>query len=74
MPVLYRILRINSFRIALGNTSNNASIDQMDEVKIYLHEPGKFTFFTEQDKMPNNLKIDHLKLQLSTKCKKQDTK
>ena len=46
----------------------------MERVKIYLHEPGKFTFFTEQDKMLNNLKIDHLKLQLSTKCKKQDNK
>ena len=68
------ILRFNFFRIALGNTSNNASVDQMEKVKIYLHEPGKFTFFTEQDKMPNNLKIDHLKLQLSTKCKKQITK
>ena len=53
------------FRIALGNISNNASVDQIKSIKIYLHEPGKFLFFSEQDKMPNNVKIDPLKLQLS---------
>ena len=52
-------------RIALGNYSNNASVDQMDKIKIYLHDPEKFIFFTEQDSMPNSLKIDHTKLQLS---------
>ena len=56
---------VNFFRIALGNISNNASVEQMKSVKIYLHEPGKFLFFSEQDKMPNNVKIDPLKLQLS---------
>jgi len=52
-----------ALRIALGNYSNNASVEQMESVKIYLHEPGKFTFFTEPDKIPNNVKIDRLKLQ-----------
>ena len=56
-------------RIALGNYSNNASVDQMDSIKIYLHDPEKFIFFTEQDSMPNSLKIDHTKLQLSIQPK-----
>ena len=56
-------------RIALGNYSNNASVDQMDSIKIYLDDPEKFIFFTEQDSMPNSLKIDHTKLQLSIQPK-----
>ena len=35
---------------------------QTDEVRIFLHEPGKFVFFVDIDEMPNNRKIDKLKL------------
>ena len=63
--VHFLICLVIFFRIALGNISNNASVDQIKSIKIYLHEPGKFLFFSEQDKMPNNVKIDPLKLQLS---------
>ena len=34
----------------------------MEKVKVFLHPPGKFEFFTEADTMPNNYKIDNLKL------------
>ena len=50
-------------RIALGNNTNNASLQQMDGLKIYLHEPGKFLFFSQQDNMPNNIKIEKSMLQ-----------
>ena len=35
---------------------------QTDEVRIFLHEPGKFVFFADIDEMPDNRKIDKLKL------------
>ena len=34
----------------------------MDQISIFLHEPGKNIFFIEQDTMPDNFKIDRLKL------------
>ena len=52
-------------RIALGNTSNYAALDQMDDLQIYLHEPDNFLFFAYRDTMPNNLKIEKSMLQLS---------
>ena len=52
-------------RIALGNTSNYAALDQMDDLQIYLHEPDNFLFFAYRDTMPNNLKIKKSMLQLS---------
>ena len=57
------------FRVALGNTSNNASLEQMDGLQIYLHEPGKFLFFSQQDNMPSNIKIEKSMLQLSKERK-----
>ena len=39
-------------------------MDQMDSVRIYLHDQEKFIFFTDADRMPNNLKIDLQNLQL----------
>ena len=59
------------FRVALGNTSNNASLEQMDGLQIYLHEPGKFLFFSQQDNMPNNIKIEKSMLQLSKERKRK---
>ena len=44
--------------------TNNASLAQLDDLKIYLHEPGNFFFFSQQDNMPNNLKIEHSMLRL----------
>ena len=51
-----------SLRIAIGNYSDPHSFAQMERVKVFLHPPGKFEFFTEADTMPNNYKIDNLKL------------
>ena len=34
----------------------------MDRVKVFLHPPGKFVYFAEPDTLPNNYKIDNLKL------------
>ena len=34
----------------------------MDQIRIFLHEPGKNIFFIEQDTMPDNFKIDRWKL------------
>ena len=56
-------------RIALGNNTNNASLQQIDGLKIYLHEPGKFLFFSQQDNMPNNIKVEKSMLQLSKERK-----
>ena len=47
-----------SLRIAIGNYSDPHSFAQMEKVKIFLHPPGKFVYFTEQDDMPNNLRIN----------------
>ena len=48
------------FRIALGNYSDPHSLAQMERARVFLHPPGKFSFFTEADSMPDNYKIDHL--------------
>ena len=45
------------YRIALGNLNDNDSVPQMADLKIFIHEPGKFMFFTEQDEMPDNYRI-----------------
>ena len=37
-------------------------MNQINEVRIFLHEPGKFVFFADIDEMPDNRKIDNLKL------------
>ena len=29
----------------------------MEELKIFIHEPGKFMYFSEQDQMPNNYRL-----------------
>ena len=57
--IFRQIFRQTFFRIALGNKSDSESDDQWKAVTIYLHEPGKFIFFTHGETMPNNLKIDH---------------
>ena len=49
-------------RIAIGNKTDQVSSEQMDNITIFLHVPGKFIYFVEQDHMPNNYKIYNLKL------------
>ena len=34
----------------------------MAKLNIFLHEKGQFLFYTEQDYMPNNYRIDVMKL------------
>ena len=36
---------IRIFRIAIGNITKNESVEQMEHIKIFLHEKGKFIFF-----------------------------
>ena len=36
--------------------------ESMLQVRIFLHEPGKFVYFVGLDEMPDNRKIDQLKL------------
>ena len=50
------------YRITIGNKSNERIMKQINEVRIFLHEPGKFVFFADIDEMPDNRKIDNLKL------------
>ena len=50
------------FRIAIGNTTKIESVDQMENIKIFLHEKGKFNYFLEQDNMPDSYKIEPLTL------------
>ena len=45
-------------RITIGNISE----EQMKNLNIYLHLKGHFWFFTEQDFLPNNYRIDLMKL------------
>ena len=47
-----------SIRISLGNLTE----EQLGYLDIFLHLKDQFLFYTEQDSMPNNLRIDHLKL------------
>ena len=49
---------IEIFRLAIGNNSNPKSESQMERVKIFFHERGKFNFFMEQDTMANIMKIE----------------
>ena len=53
-----KLFVIKIFRLAVGNISNSKSKAQMDKVKIFLHEQGKFNFFMEQDSMANIMKIE----------------
>ena len=39
------------------------SFEQMEHIKIYLHEKDRFNFFLEQDIMPDSFKIDSPTLQ-----------
>ena len=50
------------YRITIGNKSNERIMNQINEVRVFLHEPGKFVFFVDIDEMPDNRKIDKLKL------------
>ena len=50
------------YRITIGNKSDERVKKQIDEVRIFHHEPGKFVFFKDIDEMPDNRKIDQLKL------------
>ena len=38
--------------------SNSKSKSQMDKIKIFFHEQGKFNFFMEQDTMANIIKLE----------------
>lgn len=38
------------------------SVEQMENIKIFLHEKGKFNYFLEQDNMPDSYKIEPLTL------------
>ena len=49
-------------RITIGNKSDERIKKQIDQVRIFLHEPGKFVYFVGLDEMPDNRKIDQLKL------------
>ena len=53
---------IRIFRIAIGNITKNESVEQMEHIKIFLHEKGKFIYFLEQDNMPDSFKIEPLTL------------
>ena len=50
------------FRIAIGNMTKDESVGQMEHIKIFLHEKGKFNYFLEQDNMPDSYKIEPLTL------------
>ena len=43
--------------------TKNESVEQMEHIKIYLHEKDKFNFFLEQDIMPDSFKIEPPTLQ-----------
>ena len=49
-----------ALRLAIGNSQSNESL--LDSISVFLHPPGEFSFFKEQDNMPNVLKIDFLNL------------
>ena len=53
---------IKCFRIAIGNMTKTESVEQMEYIKIFLHEKGKFNYFLEQDNMPDSYKIEPLTL------------
>ena len=38
--------------------TKNESVEQMEHIKIYLHEKDKFNFFLEQDIMPDSYRIE----------------
>ena len=50
-------------RIALGNITKSESVEQMEHIKIFLHEKEKFNFFLEQDEVPDGYKLEPLTLQ-----------
>ena len=51
-----------ALRFAIGKNSSDKSL--LDNIKLFLHPPGEFSFFIEQDTMPNVLRIDFLNLKL----------
>ena len=62
-----------SIRISLANLTE----DQMASLDIFLHVRNQFLFYTEQDSMPNNYRIDLMKLRLWIKhmmCNKMKIK
>ena len=53
---------VKCFRIGIGNMTKTESVEQMENIKIFLHEKGKFNYFLEQDHMPDSYKIEPLTL------------
>ena len=51
-----------SLRIGLKNNIMETTSEVLDTIKIFLHLAGKFLYFREQDRMPDNFKIDLLSL------------
>ena len=49
-----------ALRFAIGTSQSNQSL--LDAITVFLHPPGEFSFFVEQDSMPNSLRIDLLNL------------
>ena len=49
--------------MAIGNVTKKESVEQMEHIKIYLHDKAKFSFFLEQDKMPDSYRLEPLSLQ-----------
>ena len=52
-----------SLRIGLGNSFKDENTKLLENIQVFLHPPGKFIYFKEQDRMPDNFKIDLLSLQ-----------
>ena len=47
-----------SLRIGFGTESTKNDTDVLSTTQLILHPPNEFIYFKEQDKMPDNLKID----------------
>ena len=47
-----------SIRIGLGNSWIEKNTKLLETFQVFLHPPGKFIYYKEQDQMPDNLKID----------------
>ena len=61
MVILYIFQKdqfLNSCRLALGNSNEKDSVTLLENLEIFLHEPGKFIFFREQDQLSNNYRIN----------------
>ena len=49
-----------ALRFAIGRNESDQSL--LDSIRVFVHPPGEFSFFVEQDFMPNVLRIDLLDL------------